>query len=899
MVTVDRLSIHGFGRFSGQRFALAPGLNIIFGGNEAGKSTIHSFIEAMLFGFWAPTFQHRELEPGYAKYRPWQGSLYGGELEYSWREGKVRVARDFAANTVAMYDANGTEIGKELPLNSWGEPDFARLHFGCSKLLFRNTISIRQLGSATEAAVAQEVRTLLKDLAESGGSGISVTAGLDLLGAARQQLSQELGQAQTQLSETRQCLAAAEERVKAAADLEFRQYKVAARLEALTIERQRLKEQEATARGQAAQTKLERLAAIKQEQQAAEKELERLGEASLSPSQHRQWQDLQAQAARAKENAALQTEAVAEAARQQQACERALAELAAYAEHSQDTLIEMSSAWQIQTKGRQIIEDMEADLHQLNEEIRRNTAELSSLPYFRPGTLEQAKTLQAMAAGREIRDSRTELEQELARQERSHNSSKLLAWLVLLALPAVAALAYWLEPLTGLLAVPLLTGLFLIVKSLRASRAECRSIRRDIYSLELQFVNDQRAREHAQRELRAFWASQGVADMSELEEKYRRFTALHERNYQLQSEQKFIASKLEEYYRETEAKANDLRAVLASVGLDGLPLEQALAEFRVKLDRMLESRTLLAQSADRHRAAQERLAVAKEQATAVEGQLAGQLRTFAVTDPDGIETLAAKTVRRQELHQEIAELEQRLADVLAGTSEAELRAAAKSAYPGDAPEPHKLAEALERKEAEMLSLQGEKSEIFGRLEALYASLPSPPELAEQCWQHEARCQELADSLAACDLALTTLTRLSQDLKNQIAPELNQMVSKLVAQITGGKYEDLQVAPDMSISVALPETGRQVPLEKLSGGTIDQLYFSTRVAIADLVTGGQLPLFLDDSFVLYDDLRLERMLRLLLQLSERRQIILLTCQQRESEQLSRLAPEGFHMISLAE
>ena len=35
MVTVDKLKIYGFGRFNNQEFELAPGLNVVFGGNEA------------------------------------------------------------------------------------------------------------------------------------------------------------------------------------------------------------------------------------------------------------------------------------------------------------------------------------------------------------------------------------------------------------------------------------------------------------------------------------------------------------------------------------------------------------------------------------------------------------------------------------------------------------------------------------------------------------------------------------------------------------------------------------------------------------------------------------------------------------------------------------------------
>src|SRR5690554_5005398 len=166
MVTVDRLKLYGFGRFQDTEFTLSPGLNVVFGGNEAGKSTVHSFIEAMLFGFWKPNLPHKEPEPGWEKYRPWQGGAYGGELEYTWSGGRVKVVRNFADNTVQVFNAEDGRPIADLPLNSWGEPDFARLHFGCNKLIFRNTISISQLGSATDTAVVLEVRKLLSNLAQ-------------------------------------------------------------------------------------------------------------------------------------------------------------------------------------------------------------------------------------------------------------------------------------------------------------------------------------------------------------------------------------------------------------------------------------------------------------------------------------------------------------------------------------------------------------------------------------------------------------------------------------------------------------------------------------------------------------------------------------------------------------
>ncbi|MDD4657887.1 MAG: AAA family ATPase [Eubacteriales bacterium] len=898
MVTVDKLKIYGFGRFNNQEFELAPGLNVVFGGNEAGKSTIHSFIEAMLFGFWKPNFPHQELEPGYEKYRPWNGMSYGGEMEYSWQQGKVKVVRDFSSNTVSLYDLASHETIQGLPLNSWGEPDFARLHFGCSKLVFRNTISISQLGSATDSAVAQEVRNLLSNLAQSGGSGISVKQGMEILANSRRQIDFELVKTQALLAQTQSRLADARDQIQEAARLEIQQYGVGKELEELGQQRRKLKELAAKIQGQAALSKLDRLNKLRRNRQALLEELQALGEASLDSSQYEAWRNVETELKKVQEVHNLHVQALEEVVGQRQFQENSLQELAPYAGHDQDTLIEMSSAWQMQAKGQQVIDELQADLDKLGEEIRQVTTQLSKLPYFRPDALEQAAGLQSLATGLEVQDSHEELEQELEQHQRTMNSGKTLRWMLLLALPAATAAAVWLNPLLALLAIPLLIGFIAVSNSIKKGNLRCRNLRREIYSIELEFVNNQRAREHAQRELSAFLARVGVTDLREMEEKFHAFIALSDRNYELMREQKFISGKLEEYYQETEAKALELQAILNGVGLGGLPMEQALACFRVNLDKLLDARTFLEQSRLQEEAARQRLAQSRQELAATEEQLDQLLNAMAVDNASAVEALAARTDRRQKLEQEAISLEQRIQDLLEGITEEELHQQAAAAAEGEEiEEVQDLPDKLELLDQEILRLQSQKSEGLGRLEGIYASLPSPAELEEECWQHEEQCQLLRDNLQAADLAIETIARLAEDLKNQIAPELNDMVSALVGRITGGKYNLLQVAQDMSISVASPESAQDVDLEKLSGGTIDQFYFACRVAIADLVTGGGLPLFLDDSFVQYDDRRLQHMLNLLLELGASRQIILLTCQQRELEQLAHLAPGRYRSINL--
>ncbi len=44
------LHIDGFGKFHDRDIAFEDGINVIYGKNEAGKSTLHTFIRGMLFG---------------------------------------------------------------------------------------------------------------------------------------------------------------------------------------------------------------------------------------------------------------------------------------------------------------------------------------------------------------------------------------------------------------------------------------------------------------------------------------------------------------------------------------------------------------------------------------------------------------------------------------------------------------------------------------------------------------------------------------------------------------------------------------------------------------------------------------------------------------------------------
>ena len=100
---IQKIEIYGYGKWVDKVFHLEPGLNLFIGGNEAGKTTLVSFIHSILFGF--PTKQSSEN-----RYEPKDSSRYGGKI---WiqdsRYGLVGIERvaGKATGDVAVYTEDG------------------------------------------------------------------------------------------------------------------------------------------------------------------------------------------------------------------------------------------------------------------------------------------------------------------------------------------------------------------------------------------------------------------------------------------------------------------------------------------------------------------------------------------------------------------------------------------------------------------------------------------------------------------------------------------------------------------------------------------------------------------------------------------------------------------------
>lgn len=145
---------------------------------------------------------------------------------------------------------------------------------------------------------------------------------------------------------------------------------------------------------------------------------------------------------------------------------------------------------------------------------------------------------------------------------------------------------------------------------------------------------------------------------------------------------------------------------------------------------------------------------------------------------------------------------------------------------------------------------------------------------------DGRIAQLNDLYAAASFALAALESAENQLRSRFAPKIAQQAGENLARLTQGRYDAVVLESDWNLQLAAREEATLRPAKLRSDGTLDQIYLALRLAVADALLPEGTPLILDDAFVRFDDTRLKSALNLLWEEAKSRQILLLSCQNRE-------------------
>jgi len=154
---------------------------------------------------------------------------------------------------------------------------------------------------------------------------------------------------------------------------------------------------------------------------------------------------------------------------------------------------------------------------------------------------------------------------------------------------------------------------------------------------------------------------------------------------------------------------------------------------------------------------------------------------------------------------------------------------------------------------------------------------SPEEIKEECDSIENQIKELLEKSEEYEFAFEFLEKAETEVQQKFTPSIEKNSKSILKMITNNKYSDLKVnEEDLSISVKAPEINDFVPVDILSQGTKDQVYFTIRTTMTDLLSGNiNIPLIFDDPFHNFDDIRLGKTIEAVKELSKNKQIILIS------------------------
>ena len=135
-----------------------------------------------------------------------------------------------------------------------------------------------------------------------------------------------------------------------------------------------------------------------------------------------------------------------------------------------------------------------------------------------------------------------------------------------------------------------------------------------------------------------------------------------------------------------------------------------------------------------------------------------------------------------------------------------------------------------------------------------------------------------------NLAKEGLENAYENIRNSLSPEFTNKLNQIISRISNEKYQDVNFT-DLDGLIVQIEDGRFMPVERLSQGTIDQMYLSLRLASIDIMTNEKMPIILDETFAFFDDNRLKNILSFINQEYQDKQVIIFTCTRREIDILN--------------
>ena len=178
---IKRVAIKNFGKIHNKSMEFSPGINVLYGENESGKTTTHVFVKSMLYGIQRQRGRAARKD-AYTIYLPWENpAVYGGILWFENGGKNFRLSRNFYKENQEcrlLCEDDGEVLES-------GQDDLEAVLGGVSETVYENTVSIAQLKSTTGVELVREVQNYMASYQKAGDSSVDLGRTMQILKMTR------------------------------------------------------------------------------------------------------------------------------------------------------------------------------------------------------------------------------------------------------------------------------------------------------------------------------------------------------------------------------------------------------------------------------------------------------------------------------------------------------------------------------------------------------------------------------------------------------------------------------------------------------------------------------------------------------------------------------------------
>lgn len=173
----NKLLVKNFGKFNNRELELKKGLNLIYGENESGKTTIKEFIVGMLYGIDKSRGLGARLD-NYELRKPLDGRGYAGKAYIQYNGKNHLIERSFLRHNkkITVMDI---QSGREMKLKA--KNSLYGTMFDTDKNTYVNTLCIGEHGAAPGKELANKLGNYLGNLSATGSADIDKTYAIEQL----------------------------------------------------------------------------------------------------------------------------------------------------------------------------------------------------------------------------------------------------------------------------------------------------------------------------------------------------------------------------------------------------------------------------------------------------------------------------------------------------------------------------------------------------------------------------------------------------------------------------------------------------------------------------------------------------------------------------------------------